>query len=224
MKWDRQPSSLVIALCVLLGTLSNALAQLQSQMTTNIPTNCFLTDSGGLFFFRQGVPAVGTNKIAEAMRLRESRPADQDPEGHWGAVDSGLQLSLRFEKSTYSNGEPVVATILIRNVSASTIEYVRAYATGRVSPIKVLAWHADAPFALKPAPDPVRASMTDIPLFPHSQHKYQVNLGNFYDLNKDGAYVFQAQYKGLLRKLNRHAELASQSVAVVVRNTPPGHE
>ena len=37
--------------------------------------------------------------------------------GNWGPVAYGIRLSLRFDKQTYTEGEPIIATILIRNVT-----------------------------------------------------------------------------------------------------------
>ena len=62
------------------------------------------------------VPTM-TNQTWDASSLKESRPAKDDPEGHWGEVREGTQLSLRLDKDTYTNDEPINADILLRNVS-----------------------------------------------------------------------------------------------------------
>ncbi|HTL55712.1 MAG TPA: hypothetical protein VL361_08530 [Candidatus Limnocylindrales bacterium] len=62
-------------------------------------------------------------QIQKAQREQESRPADTDPDGNWGSVVEGFQLSLRFEKETYTNGEPLNAWVLLRNVSDRPLIY-----------------------------------------------------------------------------------------------------
>ena len=49
--------------------------------------------------------------------MPKCRPAEDDPEGHWGAPSEGYQLSIRLEKETFTNGEPITASVLLRNVS-----------------------------------------------------------------------------------------------------------
>jgi hypothetical protein len=66
---------------------------------------------------------IGTNRLAEALRSCESKPEDKDPAGHWGDLTEGFRLSLRLDKAAYTEGEPIVATILARNVSEHELEY-----------------------------------------------------------------------------------------------------
>jgi hypothetical protein len=64
-----------------------------------------------------------TNQAWDASSLKESRPAKDDPEGHWGEVWEGFQLSLRLDKETYTNGEPINADVLLRNVSEKPVKF-----------------------------------------------------------------------------------------------------
>src|SRR5215472_4660471 len=66
-------------------------------------------------------------QIKQARHAKESRPAKEDPEGNWGAVNEGFQLSIRLSKSTFTNGEPVVATIILRNVHDKPLTYYVFY-------------------------------------------------------------------------------------------------
>lgn len=59
--------------------------------------------------------------IQMAKTARESLPAKDFPEGNWGDVQDGFQLSMRFEKQIFTNGEPIVATVLLRNVTNSDV-------------------------------------------------------------------------------------------------------
>ena len=68
---------------------------------------------------------VEVKRIKDAAKLPESHPAEQDPEGHWGEATNGLQISLRFEKQTFTNGEPVNAVMFMRNVTNQPVAYCR---------------------------------------------------------------------------------------------------
>ena len=57
--------------------------------------------------------------------------ADEDPDGNWGLVTDGFQLSIRFSKSTYTNGEPIEALVIFRNVSDRSREFVSSSAVDR---------------------------------------------------------------------------------------------
>ena len=65
---------------------------------------------------------IESKKLAEALRSDESKPEDKDSDGHWGMAEEGLRLSLRFARSQYTNGEPIVAKVLLRNVARQKLE------------------------------------------------------------------------------------------------------
>src|SRR5208283_2339530 len=70
----------------------------------------FLTEDGFLRVDR-------ARKLEEAKKSKESLPAEEFPEGNWGTVTNGFQLSLRFEKTAFARGEPIVAVLLLRNTT-----------------------------------------------------------------------------------------------------------
>ena len=78
----------------------------------------------------QEIPA-SPKPTAPATASRDSRPATDDPEGNWGSVTEGFQLSIRFGKDTFTNGEPVIASIILRNVSTNKLWYPVAYGVDR---------------------------------------------------------------------------------------------
>jgi hypothetical protein len=165
-----------------------------AQTTNSWPTNLFLTDDGRLIWYRKGEPVVAASRIAEALRSPESRPSDQDAQGHWGTPIAGVQLSLRLEKQEYFAGEPVNAIILIRNVSELPVHYLRAMIQERPSPIDVSV--AREGRALEPKNGTVLTviSATPVTLLPRTQHKYSVRLDAIFDLAKAGSYIVQAAY------------------------------
>ncbi len=62
-------------------------------------------------------------QIDRARQAKDSRPADKDPEGNWGAVTEGFQLSVRLPKSSFTNGEPITACVILRNVSSRRLRF-----------------------------------------------------------------------------------------------------
>ena len=60
---------------------------------------------------------MNPQKVKEGKKLKESLPANEYPEGKWGGIKGGFQLSMCFEKQIFTNDEPIMATILVRNVT-----------------------------------------------------------------------------------------------------------
>ena len=48
-------------------------------------------------------------------------PTNQHPVVAWGVPAHGFQLGIRFSKASFSAGEPIEATILLRNVAATNL-------------------------------------------------------------------------------------------------------
>jgi hypothetical protein len=196
-------------------------------ITNCFPTNLFLTDENRLFSYKKGQRFVEAKRIEEAQKSKESRPAEQDPEGHWGKVVDGLQLSLRFEKQEFTNGEPILATILMRNVSDKPLNYIRQTVTGHPCPIHVSVWEDQQKLNLKTDENGIlRASASNVRLYPRTQHKYRLRLDRFYDLSKAGTYSVQAEYGPRapngpfpVRAPGRE-EITSQKAAISITNAP----
>ncbi len=196
------------------------------ETTNSIPQNLFLTDDGHVFWHKpSGETVVAKQKIKEAQGSAESRPADQDPEGHWGKVTDGLQLSIRIEKKTYAVGEHLVAILLLRNISDKPLKYLRLYISNQPSPINVLAEKDQKPFQPKDTTEPVSVgAVTYLTVLPNTQHRYLVELDKYYDLGQIGEYSFKASYKG--PKPGGNMDITSETVNVTitnVSNTVIGH-
>ncbi len=172
-------------------------------ITNRIPANLFLTDEGPrpLFWYRgSGERLIEVRRIEEAQHSKECRPASEYPEGHWGHATNGFQLSLRFEKEVYTNGEPVVATMLVRNVSNVRQKYL--------FPARVAAAKSGSPLKRK---DDIGLSIITSYRFlhPQTQARYQETLNRVYDLTP-GEYTFWAESdRGLP---------GSGQVTIVIRN------
>jgi hypothetical protein len=153
--------------------------------TNSIPPNLFLTEGGPrhLFWYNHsGERLVEISTLETARRSKESRPASEDPEGHWGQATNGFQLSLRFEKEVYTNGEPVAATMLVRNVGTVRQQYA--------FPARVAAAQNGRRLKRK---DDIGVTIFGpfSSLHPQTQRRYQEDLKQVYDLTP-GEYTFWA--------------------------------
>jgi hypothetical protein len=88
---------------------------LRSLISGAAETNRFFVIDDGWPITESKIEAAKTNKL--------SRPAADDPEGNWGAVRAGIQVSLRFSKEAFGKNESPTATVILRNVSGEEIQY-----------------------------------------------------------------------------------------------------
>src|SRR5438093_6403921 len=56
----------------------------------------------------------------------EMRPAEQDPQGNWGSPTGGVQMSIRLDRTNLAAGEPLMASILLRNFGNAPLPVARA--------------------------------------------------------------------------------------------------
>src|SRR5882724_9624279 len=107
-------------------TLVAASTLLFCQLMMADETNVFYpTDDGYLFQNEKNGSKkhLDSQKLEAAKTMRECFPAKDFPEGNWGEVKHGYQLSLRFNQPVYTNGDPIMATLLLRNVTNKVVEY-----------------------------------------------------------------------------------------------------
>lgn len=141
------------------------------------------------------------DQIERARHSVESRPAAEDSSGNWGPVTEGFQMSIRLKKSRFTNGEPIRATILLRNVSDQTLGYFASIPKG--NELQLLASRngqklyrnneprpgATFPERLKQVKNGIEWTPT---LEPGTQRESLEELTNAFDLSKNGEYTVQA--------------------------------
>ena len=121
----------------------------------------FITDDGYLMQLNSGGKLVVSPDVAEAAKkMKECLPATDFPEGNWGLVKGGFQLSLRFEKQIFTNGEPITGILLMRNVTNENV-----YLQYNPFPIG----YADGPIGFQVTPDSGQ---------PLIQHEYNAEIWN----------------------------------------------
>lgn len=135
---------------------------------------------------------MDSNKFNMMKKLRESLPASEFTEGNWGIVGHSFQLSLRFEKLTFTNGEPVKAILLLRNVGDGSQIYSILPAGYSDGPIGFEVTSSGGVNILQHAyhMNTINGSVT-ADLFPGTQAKYLERLDKRFDLT-DGTYSIQA--------------------------------
>jgi hypothetical protein len=141
-------------------------------------------------------------QIETAKYAKESQPADQDPGGHWGPVQEGFQLSLRFEKASFTNGQPVIACLILRNVSDGRLRFSASY-YGPEDDIRLVLMRDQERVSGKDEPKPGasfaerlkgthQGSSGSWPLEAGTQRKFFLTLSKTFDLATNGEYVVQA--------------------------------
>ena len=153
--------------------------------------------------------------------MPECRPAKDFPEGNWGSTNAGLQLSLRFTKQTYTDGEPITAILLVRNVTNELVSFVLLQngMLGGPIPFEVMAGDGH----LIPAREystwiMVNPSswMPTIP--PQTQRKLEEHLDGAYNLT-NGTYSIRA----VLSVGQEEGNAEVKSAAVPLRIEPSAH-
>lgn len=141
---------------------------------------------------------------AEGRFFRETLPADQYPEGNWGAVTNGIQMSTRVYETNCVIGKPVVAVILWRNASQTTVIFTHD------APPRIENYTFDLIMKRDGIPLPPRIPrlipnwrqiidnyMGAMPsgsyTYPNSQWRFTQRLDEIFDLNKTGFYELVVQ-------------------------------
>ena len=160
-------------------------------------TNIFYVTDDGLLIGQNHSGGFKMNpiKVEEAKKLKESLPATAFPEGNWGNAQGGFQLSIRFEKQTYVYGEPIIATILVRNVTNQVLTYNIINVAGQDSPIGIIVTDSKGKLVPQKSDEINIISSHEIKLFPGTQHKYQEQFDTMFNLQTNNIIVVSAAFK-----------------------------
>ena len=138
--------------------------------------------------------------LDEAKKNKECLPADAFPEGNWGEIKNGVQLSLRFETNTFAVGQPVNAITLLRNVTNLIMSYDFGITMGMdTRPIRIIMTDSNGtPVSTKAVASPTGLLLTSTrsrELLPQTQHKYIERLDNLYDMQSNTLYFVTAEIR-----------------------------
>ncbi len=173
---------------------------------------------------------VSPEQIEAARYAPDSRPAEEDESGHWGRPTEGFQLSIRLQKESFTNGEPVVACVTLRNISDRVLSYV-----GGPSPVekdtRLILMRANERILGADDPKPgdnfmqrlsyIRQGTTgSYPVvLPGTQRKFYRDLSKVFDLSATGWYTAQAERKVGVWDLDKTTNVVSGAVRFEV--VPP---
>lgn len=179
-------------------------------------TNTFYVTDDGMLVMQNSKGEIKLNrlKVEAAKKLKESLPASEFPEGNWGNVAAGFQLSLRFETNLFASGSPIVATILLRNVTNCVLTYHAADILGRSSPIPVIMIGDKGERVPLKTEEITVISARDVKLFPGTQQKLHERIDATYDLPTNGMVKAYAMLK---EERPSQIEVESAQVPIEIR-------
>lgn len=159
---------------------------------------CFPTDDGLLMYFddqrKEFVPDPA--KIQEMRNRPECRPAEKDPEGHWGLPQNGFQMSVRLPRNSFVAGDAIPAEMFVRNVSGRELSYAVLVPDKNLK----IELRRGEEFVLSKGQssraDSFAGRLTDVVkdssprlLISGTQHQFTFRLSDLYDLTTPGHYT-----------------------------------
>jgi hypothetical protein len=148
--------------------------------------------SGEYTIKREGLSE--TPKVDAIEKRREALPVNDFPEGNWGQPFRGFQLSLRFNKDTYTNGETITAILLVRNITNSSMGfYYASEAANNDGPFELLVTTDKGQTVTAPPINYFTATSGGGEIYTNAQYKYLERLNNRYNLT-NGTYLVQASF------------------------------
>jgi hypothetical protein len=178
---------------------------------------CWDSASGGQVFRWE--------KVEKSKRDEQCQPAEADVKGNWGATDLGCRVSVRFAKETYSTNEPILSTIIIRDVSASDTRFLFNSPDAPMSVVMAgpkgeILKRKDQQPRNPLAPQNISLRMDEYGLMPQSQRKFEMDLRNLFDLSMPGRYVIYSRPMAY-NPTNRHYSEIQSGNAVITITIPP---
>ena len=176
---------------------------------------------------------ITPQQIKEALSAPDCRPAEDDPPGHWGTTWEGLQLSIRLTKEVFTNGEPVVACVTLRNIC----DRVRFFQVGpypEEKDTKITLLRGQQRILGEDDPKPggsfrerlrsVRAGSAPgpVPISPGTQRQFFRDLSKLFDLSVGGSYSAHAERSVTSREERRETNLLSGTVIFRVLDSHGG--
>ena len=159
-------------------------------------------------------------QLDAAKNAKESLPASADPEGHWGSVVEGFQLSARLEKKSFKPDEQIKVTVLLRNTTNHVIGYSAFFGSGVDLPIcDFVVTRTGQTNNLKKQnleTEIATGGARWFNLHPQTQRKYEATLNGAFDLTIPGDYSVYAE--GFVPDLNGkgHASIKSEAATFTI--------
>ena len=146
---------------------------------------------------------ITPEEIDTARFAPDCRPADNDSDGHWGTRWEGVQLSIRLPKRVFTNGEPIVAYVTLRNVG-DTVRYFWVSTPQPERDTKIFLLKGQEPLPPANGPKPGQSfqqrlkyvwngSSHQEPLIPGTQRQFLRSLSDMFELEASGSYSAHAE-------------------------------
>jgi hypothetical protein len=166
---------------------------------------------------------ITPEQIAAARTAPDCREAEDDPQGHWGTPWEGAQLSIRLQKEHFTNGEPIVACVTLRNISDRVLYFdVGPYPEEKDTKIVLTRGQERLLGVDDPKPGEtfqerfryVRAGSSPgfVPISPGTQRQFFRDLSKMFDLSVVGSYSAYAQRGVIPFERGRWTNLLSGTV------------
>ena len=133
------------------------------------------------------------NHFVSLEKLPETLPAAQDTNGNWGEAIDGMQLSTRFRHREFLVGEPIMAVVMLRNLSSQPRAIKLTQYTCKVT----LFESTNTSTYWKPKP-PRNMSAPDSGEYwdsikTRSEGSFLMNISRYFDMTNFGKYSIQLQ-------------------------------
>jgi hypothetical protein len=89
----------------------------------DVYTNAALTNYNQQDLIQTRIGYVDLNLVDRTRDQRECLPVKDFPEGNWGQATNDVQVSLRFDKQSYTNQEPITTIVMVRNFGSKDFEF-----------------------------------------------------------------------------------------------------
>jgi hypothetical protein len=184
----------------------------------------YITDNGHIFLESAKGRWIDPQIIETAKTNCESWPAKDFPEGNWGELTNGVQVSLRFDKRTYTYQEPIQAIVLVRNYTNRAI-VLNGYNEVSLGRINYLVFGASSKIIdskLKYTGIRMPSAGFIDTIYAGLQSRYVDCLNKSYDLT-NGNYLIQASVTGysVNGNVKSPVQLISTNGSYQVRVTRP---
>ena len=179
---------LVSSLAIVHASLLADSSRPEMMRLSSITNAIFLTEDGDGMLMSG---FVSLESFQRDLQSPECRPAASDPEGHWGDVVEGFQVGIRITNTVCRIGEPIIATVIVRNVSEQRLDLTifsglqDDFIFAAISPTKERLQEKREPRY------PLGSKGVQFPK--GTQRKFSINLTERFDLLSPGTYVFSAE-------------------------------
>lgn len=178
-----------------------------------VPANFFVTDLEDRPY----------TSFHSATNSPESRPCETDSDGHWGEDVFGFRIGLRLAKRSFTNGEPVEAIVLLRNVSGKTRHFPVPH--GEPTGFQAI-FNGKREMRSEPGGGrPINAKQWE--MWAQSQKRFVIRVDRRLDMSQPGKYIVWAQMETKYPSSGPPwavAQIFSAPVEIEVRNGNPGGE